>query len=46
MNELIFYNTQDYPSPGFLKQKLIDEQLSPIFAINKTKTQVYNQYKV
>ena len=46
MNELIFYNTQDYPSPGFLKQKLVDEQLSPIFAINKTKTQVYNQYKV
>ncbi|KAL9966542.1 hypothetical protein ACROYT_G024630 [Oculina patagonica] len=35
----------DYPSPGFLKQKLIDEQLSPIFAINKTKVQEYNQYK-
>lgn len=43
---MIFHITQDYPSPGFLKQKLIDEQLSPIFAINKTKTHVYNQYKV
>ncbi|KAJ7384198.1 Integrin beta-1 [Desmophyllum pertusum] len=37
--------TMDYPSPGFLKQKLIDEQVSPIFAINKTKLHVYDQYK-
>lgn len=37
--------TMDYPSPGFLKQKLIEEQVSPIFAINKTKVHVYEQYK-
>ena len=47
---LLFINTysiaQDYPSPGFLKQKLIEEQVSPIFAINKTKVHVYEQYKV
>ncbi|RMX49047.1 hypothetical protein pdam_00024130 [Pocillopora damicornis] len=37
--------TMDYPSPGFLKQKLVEEQVSPIFAINKTKVHVYEQYK-
>lgn len=35
----------DYPSPGFLKKMLIDEQVSPIFAINKTKKAEFEQYK-
>lgn len=37
--------TMDYPSPGFLKKILIDEQVSPIFAINQAKLDVYSQYK-
>lgn len=35
----------DYPSPGFLKKRLIDEQVSPIFAINQSKVDVYRQYQ-
>ncbi|KAK2570400.1 Integrin beta-PS [Acropora cervicornis] len=31
------YCYTDYPSPGFLKKRLIDEQVSPIFAINQSK---------
>ena len=37
---------QDYPSPGFLKKILIDEQVTPIFAINQAQQGVYEQYKV
>lgn len=35
----------DYPSPGFLKKILIDEQVSPIFAINQNKSEVFKQFE-
>ena len=40
------FTKQDYPSPGFLKKILIDEQVSPIFAINQNKSEVFKQFKV
>ena len=41
-----FFTKQDYPSPGFLKKILIDEQVSPIFAINQNKSEVFKQFEV
>ena len=40
------FTKQDYPSPGFLKKILIDEQVSPIFAINQNKSEVFKQFEV
>jgi len=40
------FTEQDYPSPGFLKKILIDEQVSPIFAINQNKSEVFKQFEV
>ena len=40
------FSKQDYPSPGFLKKILIDEQVSPIFAINQNKSEVFKQFEV
>ena len=40
------FTKQDYPSPGFLKKILIDEQVSPIFAINQNKSEVFRQFEV